>query len=413
MPRHTLRRRATCAVASLLVFPLVSAEGQQAISRAAAVAAAVDNSPRLRLARADSSAARASVALARQFENPIGGASFTRSAPQVHYTLDVPLDLPWLRRPRVGAALAGLRAASTRFVFARASLAFDVDTAYTRALVFAGRARLSQRSARDADSLLILAQFRRDAGDASQLDVELATLFAGQSANTSAADSLNAVSGVLTVQAAMGIAAVSPTIVLSDSLTLDASVLDASTATASASSNQTLLINAAEDDVRAADLSVRFERRRFLATPALSLGVESANPGGPGGALPLIGLSLPLPLFNRNGAATDAARVGAERARAQLAQTRLELDAALAEAQRDATNARARATRSARLVAGADRVATLSLLAYREGASTLPNVLESQRSARETLAQYLADIAAARNAAALVHLLSLSVTPQP
>lgn len=412
MPRHTPRPIAVFAVASLLVIPVVSVRGQQVISRAAAVAAALDNSPRLRLARADSSAARASVALARQFENPIAGASFTRSAPQVHYTLDVPLDLPWLRRPRIGAAVAGLNAASTRFIFMRASLAFDVDTAYTRALVFAGRARLSQRSARDADSLLVLAQFRRDAGDASQLDVELATLFAGQSANTSAADSLDAVSGVLTVQTAMGIAAVFPTIVLADSLALDASVADASVNTSAATST-TLLINAAEDDVRSADLSVLFERRRYLATPSLSLGVESGNPGGPGGALPLIGVSLPLPLFNRNGAATDAARVAAERARAQLAQTRLELDAALSEARRDAVNARSRATRSARLVAGADRVASLSLLAYREGASTLPNVLESQRSARETLAQYLADVAAARNATALVRLLSLSVTSQP
>lgn len=412
MPRHTPRPIAVFAVASLLVIPVVSVRGQQVISRAAAVAAALDNSPRLRLARADSSAARASVALARQFENPIAGASFTRSAPQVHYTLDVPLDLPWLRRPRIGAAVAGLNAASTRFIFMRASLAFDVDTAYTRALVFAGRARLSQRSARDADSLLVLAQFRLDAGDASQLDVELATLFAGQSANTSAADSLDAVSGVLTVQTAMGIAAVFPTIVLADSLALDASVADASVNTSAATST-TLLINAAEDDVRSADLSVLFERRRYLATPSLSLGVESGNPGGPGGALPLIGVSLPLPLFNRNGAATDAARVAAERARAQLAQTRLELDAALSEARRDAVNARSRATRSARLVAGADRVASLSLLAYREGASTLPNVLESQRSARETLAQYLADVAAARNATALVRLLSLSVTSQP
>lgn len=412
MPLHTSRPTTVLAVASLLVFPAVAARGQQMISRVAAVASALDNSPRLRLARTDSSAARANVALARQFENPIAGASFTRSAPQVHYTLDVPLDLPWLRRPRIGAALAGLNAAATRFVFARASLVFDVDTAYTRALVVAGRARLSQRSARDADSLLILAQFRRDAGDASQLDVELATLFAGQSTNTAAADSLDAVSGLLAVQAVMGIAAVFPTIVLADSLALDASAADAN-ANETAPTSTTLLIRAAEDDVRAADLSVLFERRRYLATPSLSLGVESANPGGPGGALPLIGVSLPLPLFNRNGATTDAARVAAERARAQLAQTRIELDAALAEARRDAVNARSRATRSARLVAGADRVASLSLLAYREGASTLPNVLESQRSARETLAQYLADVAAARNATALVRLLSLSVTPSP
>ena len=72
-----------------------------------------------------------------------------------------------------------------------------------------------------------------------------------------------------------------------------------------------------------------------------------------------------------------------------------------------------RAERSARLVSSADRVAALSLLAYREGASTLVSVLESQRSARETLSQYLVDVALARNTAALVRLLTLSVASPP
>ena len=124
-------------------------------------------------------------------------------------------------------------------------------------------------------------------------------------------------------------------------------------------------------------------------------------------------LELQLPLFHRNGAPTDAARVAVDRARAQLALNRIELSAALAQAQREAANASVRAERSARLVSSADRVAALSLLAYREGASTLVSVLESQRSARETLSQYLVDVALARNTAALVRLLTLSVASPP
>jgi len=61
----------------------------------------------------------------------------------------------------------------------------------------------------------------------------------------------------------------------------------------------------------------------------------------------------------------------------------------------------------------ADNIAALSLLAYREGASTLLNVLEAQRTSRATLAQYIDDLATARNAAGLVRLLTLSAATKP
>jgi cobalt-zinc-cadmium efflux system outer membrane protein len=155
------------------------------------------------------------------------------------------------------------------------------------------------------------------------------------------------------------------------------------------------------------------ERRRRLGAPSFSLGIEGSNPGGAGGGLPTIGLSIPLPVFNQNGAAILAAAANQRRALALLAQTRLDVTTALAQARRAAAAAYARAQRSAGLVAGADRIASLSLLAYREGASTLPNVLEAQRTARATLSQYIDDVAAAINAAGLARLLSLTAAPTP
>src|SRR6185503_12449505 len=82
------------------------------------------------------------------------------------------------------------------------------------------RARLTQRTARDADSLVVLATVRRDAGDASELDVQLAMVFAGQAANIAATDSLNALSALLAVQTAMGQPADTVRIALADSLAL-------------------------------------------------------------------------------------------------------------------------------------------------------------------------------------------------
>ena len=93
-------------------------------------------------------------------------------------------------------------------------MAYDADTTYTAALVAAARARLSARAARDADSLLTLATLRRDAGDASDLEVELATVSAGQLANAAAGDSLEAANAVIAVQALMGLPTVSASIAL-------------------------------------------------------------------------------------------------------------------------------------------------------------------------------------------------------
>jgi hypothetical protein len=46
------------------------------------------------------------------------------------------------------------------------------------------------------------------------------------------------------------------------------------------------------------------------------------------------------------------------------------------------------------LVAAADRVASKSVEAYREGAMALSAVLEARRAARDVLAQYIDDLAA-------------------
>ena len=384
-----------------------TAVAQQAVSRADAVRAAVTRGPRLGVARADSAGAQAGVALARQFDNPIGSVSYSRSAPTQHYGLDIPLDFPWLRRSRIGAAQASADGASLRFAFEREAVAYDADTSYTRALATASRSRVSARTARDADSLLTLAKLRRDAGDGSELDVQLAMVNAGQQANAAANDSLAFIGALLAVQAVMGMPATAPAIALSDTLEL---VL----AGTAAEGGTPLLIFAAEQDSRAADLSLALEKRRLFAVPLLTLGVDSHDPSLDYSAvLPTVGLSLPLPLFNQNGAAVMLAEAQRDRARALLAVARIEILSALARARRAQSVAADRAVRSQQLVDGANRVATLSVLAYREGAAALPSVLEAQRTAREALQNYVDDVAAARNAAGLVRLLTITSNPAP
>src|SRR5439155_380293 len=85
--------------------------------------------------------------------------------------------------------------------------------------------------------------------------------------------------------------------------------------------------------------------------------------------------------------------------------------AAAAATLRSSERALARVERDRRLLSSADRVAAMSLQAYAEGVVALPNVLEAQRNAREALARYVDDVAAANDAAAAVRLLTATESP--
>src|SRR5258708_22843978 len=118
--------------------------GQQAVTRADAVAAALARGARVALARADTTAALGAARAARAFPNPMVSGSYTKDTPNYHALGDLPLDLPWLRSPRIGAAEAARDAARYRFAFERAAIRFDLDTTYSRSLAAPTHPRLSR-----------------------------------------------------------------------------------------------------------------------------------------------------------------------------------------------------------------------------------------------------------------------------
>ncbi len=378
------------------------------VTRADANRAALLAGPRVTLARADTAAARAALITARALPNPSVATTYSQSPPRKHVLLDVPIELPAFRRARVGAASATVRAARLRFASERAMATMDVDTTYTMALAAQARLRLSRTTARDADALRAMTVARRDAGDASDLDVDLATIIAGQQTNVAAADSATYLSAVLTVQTLMGIVADGATIVLADSLLLapgdESRRLIESDSTAGGTSRTAGApmtasapgIAAAEATLEAAELAVARERRNVIGVPSLQAGVEWGDPGSndPNRALPLIGASIPLPFLNRNQGPIAVARAERDRAAADLAVTRLLVRQRVIDRVRERNSLRERIARDRDLVIRAERVATRSLVAYREGASALPAVLEARRSAREVMGQYITDTAA-------------------
>jgi len=382
------------------VFPFIFAplllSAQQPITRADAVAAALARGARIAVGRADTTAALGGVRAARAFPNPTFSGSYSKDPPNYHALADVPLDMPWLRSPRIGAAEAARDAARYRFTYERAAIRFDVDTTYTRSLATAMHARLSRRTADDADSLLKIAELRRDIGDVSELDVRLAAVNAGQLENVALDDSLAALTTLLSLQLQMGLTGDAPAVTLRDSL-MAPPVPDSSLAPAS---GELLPVAAAAAALRSAERTVGFTRASLFA-PSVQIGLDKGDPGSatPSQLLPVIGFSLPVPLFNWSGGEVTRAAAERDRARAELDLARRESDAAVMGARRALAAARDRLRRSAALVESANRVATMSLQAYSEGAVPLANVLEAQRNAREIVARYIDDLAATDTAA--------------
>jgi len=377
---------------------------QQPVTRAQAATAALARGARAAFGRADTAAAAGMLSTARLYPNPTATASYSKDVPHYHVVADLPLDLPWIRSARIGAAASARDAARYGFTFERAAIRFDVDTTYTRALAALARARLSRRNALDADSLHKMAQLRREVGDVSELDVRLAAVNAGQLENIAADDSVAGVQALLAVQLAMGLPADDVMITLADSL---ASPPDSLPPPA----GEPLPVAAAAASLRSSERALTFAHRSVFAAPSLQVGFDNDDPGGQRGLLPVVGLSLPLPLFNWNNGEIRQAAAARDRAQAALDLTRRETGAEVAQARRGFALARVRLERDRRLLASADRVATMSLQAYAEGAIPLANVLEAHRNAREALGRYIEDVAAANNAAAAVRL--LAATDQP
>lgn len=383
-----------------LAVPVTS---QQVVTRADAINSALSRGPRLVVAGADTAAARAQVITAGAWQNPVLATQYTKSTPQIHVTLELPIDLPGVRGSRIESARASQRAAAFRFRLARAAIALDADTTFTRAQAALAHARLARRNAADADSLLRMAIARRDAGDASELDVLLATVNAGQQTNLYVADSVLAILTLEDLRTVMGLPAGTPPLIIADSLVPPPMDTNASVAGTS------LSIAAASNALTAAELGVRLQRRSVLGSPSLLAGFETHDPtGGETGILPTVGISFPLPLLNRNTGPIAQAEAERVRARAELQLATLESAAQISRATREQAAAVARVARDQLLLASANRVAAMSITAYRAGAVSLPNVFEAQRNARDVLSQYIDDVAAAWIASSTLRLLTLT-----
>jgi len=330
-------------------------------------------------------------------------ASYSKDAPQNHFSFDIPLDLPGIRGARVRAAEAARASAQYGFLAARAAIELNVDTMYTTAQGAELRAGLSRATAVDAGRLLRDTRARRDAGDASDLEVNLAEVSAGQAANIASVDSLYAVDTRLELQTAMGLRADTVVVSLRDSLA-------APSATAGVDAmplESTPSVAAASAAVTAAQQTLALERRSIFSAPSIQIGADARDPtGAEKGLLPTIGIALPLPVFNRNRGAVDAAHAEVTRAQVDLTIARLDASSQLARAHRTRFAAESRIARDRTILDASTRNVTMVERAYAEGQMAISDILEARRAQHDAQAQYVTDLVSANVGAALIRVLT-------
>jgi len=375
---------------SLLATTVASRLGAQAVpqplSRLDARAMAARGGPALPMAAADTALGAALVRDAGLRTDPTLATSWTKSTPRYHIEMSWPIDLLGVRGARLRAARSSAESFRLGWSAAQISAAMTADTLYLRALESEAVARASAADVTTAQQLAAMARAGVAAGETSRFDASLAVLSAERSRDQLASDSLALRAAMFALQRSAGDSADTIHWMLTDSLT-------APTVSVPRRPNADLL--AADATTLAADEGIRSARRSRWSGTALLTGVEFGDPAVANHELlPVIGLSIPIPLFNRGRGATAMAEAEAVRASAVRTTLRRELEAVLVVYREQFTSAMERFEQDATRMATADDLEQMAVQGYREGETGLTAVLEAARTAREIRvmrAHHLAD----------------------
>lgn len=359
---------------------------------------ASESAPRLSAGAADVDAARGQARQARARPNPtisgqtenIAGGRPYRGFDGAETTVSVqqPFELGGKRAARMAVADADLRTADARARQARADFARDLALAYAAAEAMAARIAIA-----------------RDALDLAEQDVRLARLLVetgreaqvrSVQAEAAAAAARGALAGA-EAEAEAALAHLGALLGMPGGFTAIAGgLLDAPLpALVEAEESPALGVARAERD--AARWRIDSERRR--AVPDVTLSVGARRLAADNATALVAGVSVPLPLFDRNRGAVDSAQANARAAEARIAET-----AALAEADRIGARRRLRAGEAQVTAAIAGEAAAaeayrLARIGYQGGKMPLIELLGARRALVEARGRTI-DVRLARVAAA-------------
>lgn len=308
-------------------------------------------------------------------ENVGGSRAFNIvEAPKQTVSLAYPLELGGKRSARIGVADAlGARAAVDRATV-DAELRLGVTQAYTDTLAADRRLATAREQARIAADGFRTAQIRVQAGRASPLEESRAGVILTNADLAVEQATRLATAARANLALRIGNPASGP---------LDSAWFDRIEDSAARPGSGALAVAAVRGDVATASAQERFARSQRIPDVTVSAGVRRVPMVGSTAAV--LGLSVPLPLFNGGRAAIDQASAERSRAEALAQAAELEANGAIikAEAERDNAASAARVANGPAL-AGAQEAARIARIGYREGKFGQLDLLEAERALAET-----------------------------
>lgn len=348
-----------------------------------------ENNLQLRIAR---SRALESSGLARQagaFPNPSVSATYEplsgdgRSYSESYLNLSQRLELPGERGARADAGRQAARSASLLLRADSLGLAFDVKRAFVEARLASERLEVVERVTEVFREAALAAEERYASGDISayalrRMQVERAryeTLYGDAQLELGERERALALLVVPDDQAARLAAALLPS---------DAPPAVDTALLAGSSPDGRPEVGAAAAEVEAADARARFARAARIPDVTATGGFKRQSDGLSGA---FVGLSLPVPLFDRGGGAVQAADAGTRAAEERLALVRREVrnDARRAgDAYRTLLRRTELLSEAASVTAGGDLLQIASI-AYEEGEMELIELLDAADAYQQAL----------------------------
>jgi cobalt-zinc-cadmium efflux system outer membrane protein len=327
MNGNNRRRCAFALVGTLAVLLPASAVWSQTAPPFAQLLNQTRDSPRAAVLDADVARARGLAEQARARANPsinIYAENFAgdltrnaRNQEQTTFQIDQPIELGGKRSARIAAGEAGVAAAQARNREGRLAYATDLARAYAGAEIADRRIALAEDEVEEATADLKVARALVGAGKEARLrqvqaETELNTLQAeletARAQKTVALARLSALAGVA-----------APFTGVSESL-LDR--LNAKPVTGPLDPMQAATVRLAEAEREAAARAVTVQQRLALPNITAQLGVRQLRVAS--GPAVVAGVSVPLPIFDRNRGNIAAARADLQGAEARAAVARLD-----------------------------------------------------------------------------------------
>ena len=309
------------------------------------------------------------------------------------------LEIGGKRRDRQVAARAGVLGAKARFIDAKRTLDQGVTKAYIAALLADENERVLNDSAGLMRHEADIARAQFNAGDLSDADKKTLEINAGQLELQAKGAAAAAVQARIAVEILMGENRPRGEWVPADSLP---QLVAASLAAAPAASSNALRpdVLAAETDLQGGQAELKLQKGMRIPDPTVSVGVEHEPPDtGPAADTINVGVSFPLPLWNRNGGNIKAAQAAVNQFQEALGKARTQAMADLAIAQSTYDEAYNRWLRYRDEIGPkSGRVLESVAFQYEKGAASLLALLNAEQTdntVRLALAQAMNDTASA------------------